>query len=160
MVNISGSGPQLEEKDLHALEARLRICLPDDYSKFLLAYNGGKPEPATVNIQGWEKNPSHRIQVFFRIGGRTMSSELVWNYEVTRGRIPKELLPIASTGTGDLFCISLSGSNKNYVYIWDSQDERTEPTYENIYTVARSFKEFLDGFYHYDPLESKNGPTL
>ena len=154
MLNISDSGPHLKAEDILALESRLEIKLPDDYKKFLLVHNGGKPEPSTVNIQGWKNNPSHKIQVFFRIGGKIKSSEIDWNYEVTRGRVPRELLPIASTGTGDLFCISLSGSNRNCVYIWDLQDERTKPTYENIYSVAKNFREFLNGIYHYDPLEA------
>ena len=143
-------GPPLTEADIEWLEREISIRLPGEYRAFLLKYNGGRPSPGAFPIQGLANNPFGNIQVFFRIGGPIESSNLDWEYNVFAGRIPANLLAIACDDCGDLICLSLFGPDAGSVVFWDILNEPDEPTYANVYPVADSFEEFLEGIYEAD----------
>ncbi len=141
-------GPPLTEARISALERKLRIVLPAAYKSFLLLYNGGKPDPDCFPIRGWDRNPSGSIHYFDGIDKPINSSNIEWNYRILRGRMPRELFPIAGDGSGNLICISLGGANKGSVYIWNHDEEHAPPTYQNVYFIAETFEAFVDSIYH------------
>lgn len=55
MVTIHESNPPITDADIQALEQQLNIKFPDDYRRFLLAHNGGRPKPEVFLI------PDHSI---------------------------------------------------------------------------------------------------
>jgi len=144
------TGPPLIQAQIDALQARLRIVLPENYRSFLLRFNGGRPKPNFFPIEGLKGNPFGAIHYFFRIDGAIQSTNVDWNFKTYRGRIPTELLPIAGDGSGNIICLSLAGSNTGFVYFWDHDAEHIPPSYENLHLVSQSFDGFLGSIYYED----------
>lgn len=147
---MTEQGPPLDEKKIAAAEKKMGIKLPEDYRQFLLKNNGGRPDPANFPIRGLENNPFGGIHFFGGIGDNIESVNIDWSYKIFRGRIPKNLLPIASDPMGNLICLSLGVEDQGTVYYWDHDDEHSSPTYRNVYFIASSFPPFLDSIYHRD----------
>ena len=145
ITRIDDCGPSLTDQDIDSLESRIGSKLPVEYRHFLLRHNGGRPTPNAFPIEGFPDNPFGVIQVFFRVNGSLESSNAIWNWEVGRGRMPSNLLPIACDDGGDLICLSLFGEDAGAVLFWDFYGESPEPSYSNVYRIARTFAEFLDG---------------
>ena len=139
------SGRQLSRDDIRRVELRMGIQLPGEYTAFLLKYNGGRPTPNAYPIEGLRNNPFGVIQVFFGIDDPLESSNLDWTYDVISGRVPPNLLPIACDDCGDLICLSLFGEDAGSVLFWDQHTEPSTPSYANVYKIADSFAEFLNG---------------
>ena len=145
-------GASLTTAQVDRIEDRLGMKLPDEYRNFLLDHNGGTPEPRAFPIVDFDKNPKGLVQVFFRIDDGIESSRLDWNYKVFKGRIPKELFPIACDDGGGLICLTISGTNVGAIYYWDFYGETRPPTFDNVYPVAGSLGEFFDSIHEWDPL--------
>jgi hypothetical protein len=153
------SGPPVDDARIDALERSLGIMLPPDYRAFLKQHNGGRPDPRFFPVQGWPNRFPGRpdqeyggVHYFHGIDEPITSSNLDWNFRILRGRIPDELLPIAGDESGNEICLSMWGSNRGHVYIWDHDGEHSPPTYANIYLIAKSFPEFLESLHFRDPL--------
>ena len=142
---MTESGPPLTEADVEWLEREIGIRLPGVYRAFLLKYNGGRPSPSKFPIQGFANNPFGNIKIFYAIDDPIESCNLSWEYDMFAGRVPANLLAIASDDFGDLICLSLFGPDAGSVVFWDYVNEPEEPTYANVYPVADSFEEFLEG---------------
>src|SRR5262249_17496855 len=135
-------GSPLTTARLDALERQLGITLPENYKLFLLNHNGGRPKPNFFPIHGFERSPFGSIHYFFGINDHIKSSNVGWNYKTYNGRIPRELLPIAGDGSGNVICLSHKGVNKGFVYYWDHDAETSPPTYDNIYLISDDFDKF------------------
>ena len=142
--NFRECGPQICDEDIRAVEREIGISLPQDYRDFLLAQNGGRPEPNAFPINGLENNPFGTIQVFLGIEDAIESCNLDWTYHTFSGRLPDNLIAIARDDCGDLICLSLYGEDAGSVIFWDRHQEIEEPSYANVYHVADSFAEFLE----------------
>jgi hypothetical protein len=142
--SFSECGPPIDDADVRAVEQEIGLSLPKNYRSFLLAHNGGRPEPNAFPIIGFENNPFGAIQLFLGINDDIMSSNLNWNFETMNGRLPDNLLAIACTGSGDLICLSLYGDDAGAIVFWDFYNEPPEPSYDNVYHIADSFEVFLD----------------
>jgi len=151
LSNTMGSGKHPTEMDFIFIETELGITLPDYYKAFLIRYNGGRPREEVFPIVGFKNNPTGLIHTFFGINVKLECDELLWNYLIMIGRIPRHFLPIADDNSGDLICLSLSGDDKGCVFFWDWYDERPgpDPGYENVYKIADSFEEFLESLHEY-----------
>lgn len=153
-IALSDVGRSLNEADISAFERRFSIELPQEYRDFLLAHNGGRPEPDAFPIKGFEKNPKGVIHVFLRLDGAIESSNVDWTYRTMLGRIPKNLIAIARDGSGGLVCLSMSGPDRGVVYYWDFYGETCPPSWDNVFRVTDTFREFLDSIHYWNPLES------
>jgi hypothetical protein len=138
-------GPELCPERIRRLESELGMSLPDEYKTFLLRHNGGRPIPNAFPIEGLANNPFGVIQVFFGVDDPIESCNVDWNYDVHKGRVPSNLLPIATDDGGDLVCLSIFGDDSGAVLFWDRHSEPAEPSYENVYRIAASFAGFIDG---------------
>lgn len=145
IIKFLEGGPPLSDEDIKLLESSVGVFLPSEYRKFLLRQNGGRPTPNAFSIRGLANNPFGTIHYFFGIGDAIESCNLDWNYAVLNGRLPSNLIAIADDPCGDLICLTLFGDDAGSVVFWDRHTEPNEPSYENVYQVAESFKEFLDG---------------
>jgi hypothetical protein len=143
-------GPPLSQGQIAALEAELRVALPEDYRAFLARYNGGRPEPSFFPIHGFGASAFGEIQRFFSVGGPAEVPDLAWYYRTLWGRIAVDLFPIAGDGSGNIICISLAGVNRGAVHFWDHDNEYSPPGYDNVHFVAESFTKFLDSIYFED----------
>jgi hypothetical protein len=135
---------QLAPDDIDALERRVGLRLPDDYRVFLLKYNGGRPVPSGFPIEGLANNPFGAIHFFFGVEDPLEGYNIGWHRNVTPGRLPDNLLPIACDHCGDLICLSLYGDDAGAVLFWDWHTEPPEPSYDNVFRIAGSFSEFID----------------
>jgi SMI1-KNR4 cell-wall len=142
--------PPVTEARINVLERELCITLPEGYKSFLLRYNGGRPKPDCFPIRGSDRNPFGAVHYFFDVDGPVEANNIDWNYRILNGRIPRELLPIAGDGSGNIICLSLGGTNEDAVYFWEHDDEHSPPTYDNLYLIAERFDKFLDSIYFED----------
>jgi hypothetical protein len=145
IMQMTECGRPLSTKEIEALDAKLGLSLPEEYKSFLLRYNGGRPTPNAYPIDGLENNPFGVIQGFFGVDDPIESCNLDWNVAIMKGRLPANLLPIACDDGDDLICISLFGEDAGAVVFWDQHAESSTPSYDNVYRIADSFMEFLDG---------------
>ena len=67
------------EEAVAAFEARIGHALPEDYRRFLAAYNGGKPKPATFRFALRRGPYTDSIVNWFYGLGCTSANDLDWN---------------------------------------------------------------------------------
>lgn len=148
---MEGCGRRLSGNDIQELEAHIGIRLPGEYKAFLLEHNGGRPVPRAFPIEGLANNPFGVVLDFFGIDDPVESCNLDWNFESLKGRLPANLFPIACDDGDDLICLSLFGEDAGAVLFWDQHTEPPEPSYKNVYRIAASFSEFIDGIRELPP---------
>ena len=125
------------ESELKNFEQEQNITFPEDYRKFLLIYNGGKPKPCffDVDIDGF-RNTS--CITYFLCLDHTREYSLVKYIKSYKNRLPSNLIPIAIELSVDLICISVAEKDFGKVYFWDHNWEVTEntPDYSNVHFLA------------------------
>lgn len=149
-VKIVEAQEQIAPDVLQNAERALGKALPEEFKRFVLKHNGGRPEPATFRVRwsgqdwaiGWERNMVHFFLSFQ--GG----SENFLDYSRTfQGRIPADTVPIAYDPGGNLILLGISGPTVGRVFFWMREYEVPEgetPDYSNVGLIANSFNEFLD----------------
>jgi cell wall assembly regulator SMI1 len=146
-LQILQPGPPITEQDVLRLEQELGASFPEDYRAFLLAHNGGYPEPGDFDIPGESVPESGSTVDWFLTLEAGAHNDLRHELDVYRGRVPPSLLPIAFDPGGNLICLGLSGEHRGVVYFWDHEleaEEDEEADFRNVYFVADSFSRFLD----------------
>lgn len=145
-------------QDLQKIEHIKECKLPKDYRNFLLRHNGGKPNFNITEIKD-EVLPNGEanlfgIRLFYGISlDKNSSYDIFYNIKLRHNRIPDELLPIACNSSGDDMCICIRGNNYGKVYYWDHENEvnpGAAPWWGNIYWLADSFTELLQGLAKFD----------
>lgn len=145
MITHEAHEPPLTEAQIEAVEKQLGAKLPQDYKSFLLAHNGGRPEPCVFPISDFPDSTLDILNRFLAIGGGPFD-DLMDYVRTYRDRIPPNLLPIAYDPGGNVICLSLYGSDRGRVYLWLHEyetDEAEQPTYDNVYVLANSFSDLL-----------------
>jgi hypothetical protein len=144
LLNTSEGGPPLPEEEIRSFERVLGMVLPLLYREFLLATNGGRPERDLFEIKGLAGNALGRVHVFFGLNDPVESCNLDWNLEVFRDRIPKGLLPIATTEGADKICLAIAGEQAGAVFYWDGYARAGE---REFYLLADDFASFTSMLY-------------
>jgi cell wall assembly regulator SMI1 len=148
-IKVTNSQKLLTDSDIQDFEKKLGIQLPKTYRNFLLKHNGGQPQP---NVFPLPENPvdTHAIlDWFFSIDDEDINgNSLEWNYHIMNGRIPSNLLPIATDPGGNLICLQVSGTSLGRIYFWDHEEEPfTNPEdYNALLIVANNFDIFIESF--------------
>ncbi len=147
MVSLDSRFGPVTPQQINELEMHLDISLPDDYKKFLLEWNGGKPTPDRFSIPGWS-NKSSVVNRFLAVHAGKHSN-LQKKIEVYEDRLPRELIPIAEDPFGNLICLGLGGNRLGRIYFWDHEDELDDEglsrlDFSNVYELAESLKQFTD----------------
>lgn len=157
---FSESGRKLEKKKIALLEEQLGYELPDDYRRFLLTLNGGRPEKAFFTCKGnpfpssvdWlcrvDKNlarPEEKAHYF------TLAAALANEGKV----VPKDMLVIGRVDQDDPLMLSIRGRRKGKVFVKRLGDmepapieQRAKRPEEKVYQVAKSFADFLESLVH------------
>lgn len=155
MTEFSNTGECVEEVQLAEFESKWGFRLPDDYKRFLLTVNGGRPNPHVLDFNGDDLLGVH---TFESIGGDGINNLEVCK-ERSAGRIPARMLPIGNDECGNKILISVSGADCGKVYFWDheleadpAQGEDPE-TVGNLTLVADSFPALIDGLRELRPDE-------
>lgn len=135
---------------LAAFEAGLAASLPRAYRDFLLATNGGRPDPCSVPIG---RSGGTVLDVFFGLGEAGFG-ELRQVMAVYAGRYPVAFLPVARDQLGNLVLLGLAGKYRGEVWFWDHEEEASdgEPaSFRNVKRMAKSFGALLKSCYEPDP---------
>jgi len=150
-------GHKLTQEDIINLERQLEHEIPNEYARFLLAYNGGMPQQNCHDAHGTAGRRIGSVicvEMLYSLAGKSEvvkeTHSIEWNYSVYRGRIPENFLPIGEDGGGNQVCISLYGEDAGCVWYWDHNKEIIPPDYSNCYKVADNFQALLDGLFEYD----------
>jgi hypothetical protein len=158
MVNIKPNN-KTDLTAIEAFEAAVGKKLPEDYRRFLLFSNGGKPENNEFSIPD-EKNAAG-IDRFYGLLGEPKSDDLLHQYQLFLDRIPMGILPIADASGGNLVCLSLCENTLGYVYFWDHELESEEgvtATFSNLFLVGSSFDNFLAKLKSFDSSQVRLKP--
>jgi hypothetical protein len=114
--------------------------LPSSYIAFLMFSNGGYPELDTFYDTTEGSGEEWAVDHFLHISSDLDSTNnVVWQYQHRWSGAPKEILPIADDGLGDLICLDLTELGKGRVIVWVHDDPDLP-----IVEVADSFEEFVD----------------
>lgn len=139
---IRDSRPPTTETAVAKLEKQLKHPLPPDYRAFLLAHNGGVPDPPTFALPG-ERKPTQVLNSFLALGGEPDVDDLSEFLKTYRRRLPAGFLPVAYDAFGNLIIIALAGGKRGQVYFWDHEREQDG---DPLRLVAGDWKSFLDSF--------------
>ena len=148
-MEIFESGPGLGPADVDELEVRTGRRVPGRYRRFLLAHNGGYPEPAVFGFSapGWPGGEASSIVEGFLGIGVNPTDQIEYCLRVFRDRIPADLYPIARDPGGNFLCMGVDDSPKpGEIVFWHHEEEADEgepPTRDNLYHVADSLDELL-----------------
>jgi len=116
---IINSGGPISRKAIEDFKKRNNIQLPDDYEKFLLESNWIEfNSNASFPIDNWPEDDSMCIENLY---GITESSDLnLYSNNSYLEDLPKGLLAIGDTGTGDYILMSVGQNNFGSIYFWDA----------------------------------------
>ena len=153
--------PTREEAEtvLINFEREIGMSLPQECRDFLLEYGGGYLGGGDhdvifkcIHTPSSDLADHGRCEIFFYIpkhDGGGHAYNLFWNYRCFLDRMPRNLIPIAADGGGNIICISALGKDCGKVYYWDHEleeepMEEEECTYSNISLIGDNFLHFLD----------------
>lgn len=144
-ISVEFSSKTIAEKDIINLEATLDIKLPEEYRKFLLEFNGGRPTPR--GFKTIDKKVHSRVKMFIPLGIENHQNlEKVYLEYVVGNKIPNTVFPIAIDPLENFILLSLDKKNFGTVLFWDRMEEKEGYTasFKKIKHVASSFTEFLE----------------
>jgi len=147
MTKITESSEKLNPSVIANLENELGISLPNQYRRFLLEHNGGRPSADCFDFKGGTTGSC--VDWFLGIHNKPHNNLLRY-LETYKDRIPQNFFPIAHDPGGNLIAISVAGFDRGRVYFWDHEQEKEEgetPDYSNVVPIADSFDEFIGKLY-------------
>lgn len=131
---------QATEQEIATFEQEYPIELPDEYREFLKQNNGGRPELDCFKDEV--------INYFLGVLDWPGSFDSIQH--MISQRYPVGMLPIASTGGGDLLLLGWKGEFKSKIYYW-SHDWEAEGSgeyyFDNVEWIADSLTDFLTMLY-------------
>jgi hypothetical protein len=138
---MASRGPVVDESTVMAFEQRLGHRLPDDYRRFLLELNGGRPHDST------RKASFGVINWFFCLGDPNEDRDL----ESANSGIPelpsRDLLYVGYDGSGTDIYIVLAGELRGQVWIQDTEDPRPEGSNPRVlWHDRRDMRKVADSF--------------
>jgi len=162
-IQFNPPNPPASIKQIEELENMIGHTLPNDYKEFLLTTNGGRPTKTekltcAVDWKGidWAANDSKLgIHFIYKFENDVMSAlDLAFAYDTFVQedlRIPKNTMPIAHDAGANQYIMSLNADDYGHVYYWlmdleKDPDDESDPSYENVVHVAKSFTDFLNCF--------------
>ena len=146
MVAIEEPGKKIEESDIDKYCRIIGKKIPGDYRRFLLEYNGGRPEPDYFEIENHFEGEGN-VAWFFRIESPVEATDLVWCYISIRDHIIGGYVPIAYSASSDEILLSLRSENFGEVWWYDNKRLWEGATGNDLYfKLADSFSDFLAKF--------------
>ncbi len=141
-------GKGLLKNSLKTLDEKIGRKVPEEIRWILGQSNGGYPKLTVFPISGLRDNEDGEIRYFYGVD-ETPDRDLAWALENYEGRMLPELFPFACNGSGDEICLVTEGKKAGQVVFWDSYGEKKKPTWKNVYKIADTFEEFIDGLTEY-----------
>lgn len=156
IIQITDSKTPLSNSEIVEFEDEMGIVLPTQYRQFLLKFNGGHPTPCEFGFRRGAYGRS-MVSEFWAI--HEGPSSLKWQFDAFKTRekrIADDLMSIACDPSGNQICLGINGNRNGQVFFWDHEEENDEDEPEhNVYLIAPSFDEFLNGLTTYERREPK-----
>jgi cell wall assembly regulator SMI1 len=164
MVIFSHVNTNITVFQIEKIEQYVGLAFPQQYKEHLLKYNGGQCKPNVFEfITNTGKLDSSIINWFLAIydGKYDNLKECIEIFKIEEKRMPRHILPIADDPGGNMICISTSGADEGYIYFWDHEQEvdysvSDDSDYSNLFLIAKSFNEFLNGLKDSDFIDTLN----
>jgi hypothetical protein len=130
-----------DEACVAGFETRHGVCLPQDYRRFMLSHNGGLLH-----------NNTDGVRAFF-----CLDEHEYWGLDhwasAYRRRLPEDLLPIATDGHGNVYCLAHRGESAGAVFFADMEPhpdgDGADPA--ALTQLSDTFAAFLDNLEPFDP---------
>lgn len=146
VMNFEYSYKPLVSEDIKSFENEYGIKLPDDYKKFLLLNNGGKPVKRRFKTSDGTITTS--IMLFLPISEQTELNLKNFYNKYNLGKIvPSNLMPIGIDPADSLICLEIGGNDKVYFCDMDYFEEDDELKDEYIKLISENFLAFLNNLY-------------
>lgn len=103
------------EEHIIRLEKQYNIVLPEEYKRFLLKYNGGETPKTKFRLNKVNSD----IKAFYGLGNVNMHynfQKLIDNMNILEDYIEDDMLPIATTTSGDDIAIAIGSEENGSVY--------------------------------------------
>lgn len=152
MIELIKPVINLSEQQLRKVEDDLGTQFPQDYRRFLLRFNGGRPNPATFDIH-WQVGQvcgadwkTSEVSRFLAIHDGEKANFVETNKVDFSGRLPSDTIAIAQDPGGNVILLAVTGPKAGNVLFWVKDYEAGEgrtPGYDNVGVVADSFEDFL-----------------
>ena len=139
MLTFYNQKDSISNEDILELENFIGLKFPQSYREHILRYNGGRCKPNVYSFNENGESTESDLNVFLSLPNEL--KEYVLDYKINNTRIPESFLPIAEDSGGNLICISCEGKDRGKIFFWDHEREGED----NIYFIADSFDEFLNG---------------
>lgn len=134
VVHSNRYGP-LEAARLEAFESSIGARLPDDFRRFLIDHNGGRP--ALDHVLDAEGDDSLAcLDGAYGLHDGPESRRLESTFAALRDALPAGLVAFGNDPGGNQFCIGIAGEHRGRVYFWDHEAAGLMP-------LGESFAEFL-----------------
>lgn len=124
--------------------------LPADYREWLAAEGGGQLEDdmayGTDDVDAVDA--AHPAVTIFLGAGGPDQINLAWYRRTYAGRMPDELLPVATDDAGDLVVLATTGEHLGSIWHWAHEEEagsESQPYWGNLTRVADGFTPFVEG---------------
>ncbi len=152
MIKIFNTYPKLKLAEIEEVEDFVGLTFPYQYKAHLLQFNGGECEPNIFTF--WENGKKTNSDLNWFLGIHQEDDDnlldFIQIYKIQQARLPRHFLPFAFDSFNNLICISCDGSDTGKIYFWDHDKEVDynkcdDTNYSNLYLIANSFEEFLDG---------------
>lgn len=153
MISIKASDIRFDKAIFSKFEKEIGLHFTVEYTNFIEKYNGGIPESNIVRLRQNSDDSSISITSFLGVGLESYDN-IIEQYNLLKGRIPKGCVPIANTEGGNVICINLNSQMYGYIFLWNHEEEvlydYNEIKLSNLYLIANSFEEFLNTILPYN----------
>src|SRR5690625_1505638 len=145
MIKLIKSHQKLTLDGIEQFETENKVKLSENYIKFLLKWNGGKPRPGNeLKIEG------HGERVLNAFNGiDDMYDDLTDIIDIYEYRLLQHCMPIGDDPGGNAILLGTLEPHDDHIYFWDHENESDldEPDMSNMYFLADNIWRFLDHLY-------------
>ncbi|WP_430909500.1 SMI1/KNR4 family protein [Maribacter sp. 2-571] len=138
---------QIDKFQIQELESRLNFKFPEDYTKHLLEYNGGRCIPNVFAFMENGNLTKSSVDWFLALhDGEYDSLENEFKVlKIEEKRMPDTFFPFANDALGN--CLCMNGADSK-IYFWDHEkevdySESDDNDTSNLYFVAENLNEFI-----------------
>jgi cell wall assembly regulator SMI1 len=139
-TQINRKFESITEEDILSLEKQLKSRLPQDYRDFLLAYNGGSPNPNVFFIS--QEQQESNLSILFGITSKK-AYDLWTNALDAYEDMERTVMPIGEDPGGNQIYMSLHSDTYGRVYFRDHE----LPAPDSLFPIAASFTDLLQKLY-------------
>jgi len=145
-LNFEFTFKPLVSQDIEAFENAYGVNIPENYKKFLLLHNGGKPVKRRFKTADGTITSS--VMLFLPLSKETDANlERFYEKYCTNKIVPPDLIPIGVDPAESLICLSISEQDKVYFCDMDYFEEDNELKDDYVKLISENFTIFLNNLY-------------